>query len=133
MKKDIDFPEVKHVGVCAVPESNEGQTLWKVHVINLLDKTINNVLVAARGYGKQDEETIKTSELRHYFEEIPAQGERPVEVIPNDLIGLNNQYWVSFYIGRKIFDKKFIFLPDTLLEKNLTTLPVLHTQGILIL
>lgn len=133
MKKDIDFPEVRNVGVCAVPEESEGQTYWKVHVINLLDDTITNVLVSTRGYGKQDEEKIKTSELRHYFEEIAAQSTRPVEVIPSDLIGLNNQYWVSFYLNQKIFDKKFIFLPDTLLEKNLTTVPILDTKGILIL
>ena len=30
------------------------------------------------------------------------------------------------------FDKKFIFLPDTLIEKNLTLIPVLEKQGILI-
>jgi hypothetical protein len=44
---------------------------------------------------------------------------------------LNNEYWVSFYIGDKIFDKKFIFVPDTITEKNLTFIPELEQYGVL--
>ena len=133
MKSDIEFPKVEKVGVCAVPHSVDGQTTWKVHVINMLDEAITNVLVSTRGYGKKEEDQVNTSTLRHYFEKVNANSSIGVEVIPEDLVGLNNQYWVSFYIGREIFDKKFIFLPDTLLEKNLVNLPVLDEKGILIL
>lgn len=133
MRKDIDFPKVEQVGICAIPGENEGMTLWKVHIINMMDHPISNVLVSTRGYGKRNKEDIQTSVLRHYFEEINPKSERAIEVIPSDLIGLNNQYWVSFYVGRTIFDRKFIFLPDTLLKKNLTTIPVLGKQGILII
>jgi len=133
MKKDIDFPKVEQVGICAIPQENEGKTLWKVYIINMLDKAITNVLVSTRGYGKHDKQEIKTSELRHYFEEIQPHSDRAIEVIPEELIGLNNQYWVSFYVGRTIFDRKFIFLPDTLLKKNLTSVPILNKQGILII
>lgn len=133
MKQDINFPKVEQVGICAVPHQNEEKTVWKVYLINLLDKTITNVLVSTRGYGRRDKEDIKTSELRHYFEEVQPNSECAIEIIPDDLIGLNNQYWVSFYIGGTIFDRKFIFLPDTLLEKNLTMIPILNTLGILII
>ena len=133
MKSDIEFPKVEGVGVCAIPESKDGQKFWKVHILNMMPTGISNVLVSTRGYGKKEEEKVQTSELRHYFEEIAPMSERAIELIPSDLIGLNNQYWVSFYIDRKIFDKKFIFLPDTLLEKNLTKVPVINQQGILIM
>lgn len=133
MKKDIDFPKVEHIGVCAVPTDEGGQTFWKVHVLNLLDAPINNVLIATKGYGNQAEQQVKTSELRHYFESIPPKSERPIEVIPQDLVGLSNQYWVSYYVNERIHDKKFIFLPDTLLEKNLTHIPVLDAMGVLIM
>ena len=132
MKKDIDFPKVEGISVCAIPENNGGDIYWQVHIINNLDEPITNVLVAARGYGKQEKEEVKTSELRHYFEEIGSLQQKPIEVVASSLIGLSNQYWVSFYIGKTIFDKKFIFLPDTLIEKNLTLIPVLEKQGILI-
>ena len=133
MKHDIDFPKVERVGICAVPASGEEGVTWRVHIINMLNEPITNVLVSTRGYGKKDDEKVSTSELRHYFEEVGSEDALPIEVIPEDLIGLNNQYGVSFYIGATIFDKKFIFLPDTLLEKNLVDLPVLGVKGILIL
>jgi hypothetical protein len=133
MKVDIDFPEVEQIGICAIPEETGEQTMWKVHIINLLGETIKNVLVAAKGYGMSESELVNTSELRHYFDEIAPKSERPIELIPDDLTGLNNQYWVSFYIGEKIYDKKFIFLPDTLIDSNLTRVPVLEKSGVFIL
>jgi hypothetical protein len=133
MKDDIEFPEVNQVGVCAIPKEDMGQTYWHVHLINTRETPITNVLVSTRGYGKRQDEEVRTSELRHYFETIDGKSALAIEVIPNELIGLSNQYWVSFYIDRKIFDKKFVFLPDTLLDKNLTKVPVLDQDGILIL
>ena len=133
MKKDIDFPKVKGVRVCAIPKESDGQTFWHVSLLNMLKEPIDNVLVSTKGYGKQKDEVVKTSELRHFFEKVEAESPQPIEVVPNELVGLANQYWVSFYIGRKIYDKKFIFLPDTLLEKNLTSIELLDDQGILII
>ena len=133
MKNDIDFPKVEKVGVCAIPETDDGKVSWRVHIINLLDEDLTNILVSTRGYGKKDDDKVKTSELRHYFEDLKAHSSRPIELVTPELIGLNNQYWVSFYIDKAIFDKKFIFLPDTLLEKNLIDIPVLNQKGILII
>ena len=133
MKKDIEFPKVENVGIWAPPDEQDGAKAWKVHIINLLDEPITNVLVNTRGYGTINKEEIKTSQLRHYFEAIEPHGERGIELIPSDLVGLNNQYWVSYYVNGQIFDKKFIFLPDSLIDKNMTPLPVLETPGILII
>lgn len=133
MKSDIDFPKVEKVGICAVPHEADGVVTWKVHILNLLDEDIQNVLVSTRGYGKKNDDQVATSELRHYFEDVKAGSSRSIEVIPQELVGLNNQYWVSFYIDKTIFDKKFIFLPDTLLEKNLVDLPIIGEKGILII
>lgn len=131
MNKDIEFPKVENVGICAIP-SEDGST-WTVHIINLHEKPLQNILVATRGYGKQKDNDVKTSELRHFFEKIEAKSSLQVELIPKELQGLNNQYWVSFYLEEQIFDKKFIFLPDTLLEKNLVEVPVVGKKGILII
>ncbi len=133
MKNDIEFPKVEKVGVCALPEKDGGRISWRVHIINLLNEDLSNVLVSTRGYGKKDDDKVKTSELRHFFEELKAHSALSVELITPELVGLNNQYWVSFYIGNAIFDKKFIFLPDSLLEKNLIDIPVLNQKGILII
>jgi hypothetical protein len=133
MKDDIDFPKVDKVGVCAVPDEKEGMKVWVVHVLNMLPGTITNVLVSTRGYGKKDDQEVKTSQLRHYFEEVKSMDTRQVEIVPQDLEGLNNQFWVSYYYNDQLFDKKFIFLPDSLIEDNMMELPVLKQKGILII
>ena len=48
-----------------------------------------------------------------------------------DVFHLNNEYWVSYFIGKQIFDKKFIFVPDSIIEKNIVTIPALGLEGIL--
>mgnify|MGYP006137777005 FL=1 len=133
MKNDIDFPKVEKVGICAIPETDEENVSWRVHIINLLDEELTNVLVSTRGYGKKDDDKVNTSELRYYFADLKAKSSRPIELITPELVGLNNQYWVSFYIDQTIFDKKFIFLPDTLLDNKLIDIPGLDQKGILII
>lgn len=133
MKSDIAFPKVEKVGVCAIPEEKEGMKVWVIHILNLLEEELHNVLVSTKGYGTKNDEKVQTSQLRHYFENLAPHSARQVEIVPEDLTGLNNQYWVSFYIGSVIYDKKFIFLPDSLLHKNMIDLPVIKQKGILII
>lgn len=133
MKSDIDFPEVNDVGLAAIPDEKDGNKHWDVFLLNQKTEKITNVLITTKGFGKHDGRDVETSSLRHYFEELGSGAHQKVELIPQDLRGITNQFWVSFYIGRKIFDKKFLFLPDTLLEKNLTMVPGFDRKGILIL
>lgn len=133
MKRDIEFPEVKDVGLAAFKTEKEEGKFWEVYILNLKPADIKNVLIATKGYGRKDKEQVQTSALRHYFEAIEAGASRMVELIPHDLRGITNEFWVSFYIGNQIFDKKFLFLPDTLLDKNLTEVPGMDRKGILIL
>jgi hypothetical protein len=44
---------------------------------------------------------------------------------------LNNQYWVSYYSGPQIFDKKFIFVPDSIVPDNFTHISLLDKVGVL--
>jgi len=54
-----------------------------------------------------------------------------VETIMPDVFHLNNEYWVSFYVESKIFDKKFIFVPDSIVEENLQPIVELGLDGVL--
>lgn len=133
MKKDIDFPPVEDIAVAVISETNEtGAQDWYVYFLNLKNEDIHNVLVASRGYGIIDDEEIKTSVLRHYFEHIPANSAVKIELIMENVFGLNNEYWVSFYVGKTIYDKKYIFLPESIIRENFTHIPILETQGVMI-
>lgn len=132
MKKDIEIPEVKNVTIAVVREKNLlNQEEWKVHLINNNPFPIENTLVASKGYGEKEGEQQRTSTLRHYLETVPANSSVLVEPIDPTLFHLNNEYWVSYYIGAQIYDRRFVFVPDTICEANLTFIKELEKEGVL--
>lgn len=134
MIKDIKDPKVEDIALAAVPQPNEENEKpdWYIYLINLKEVGIDNVLIASRGYGKKDKEQVETSQLRHFVDHIPPKSYAKIEPIVEDLFGLNNQYWVSFYIDRTIYDKKYVFLAETIQEKNLTDIPLMGAKGVLL-
>jgi hypothetical protein len=134
MRKDIDIPVVKDVAVAVVSETNPetSQDEWNVYLINLKKDRLKGVLVSSRGYGEIANEQRKTSELRHFLDELEPKSFVKIEPIMEDVFMLNNEYWVSFYLDDKMFDKKFIFLPETIREENLIRIPLIDKMGVMI-
>ena len=110
----------------------EGEEAWYVYLINLRDVTLENVLVSSRGYGELEGEERKTSEMRHFLENLAPRSWARIERIVEDVFGLNNQYWLSFYAAGQLHDRKYIFLPDSIQEENFTTVPLMEKRGVLI-
>lgn len=132
MKKDIEIPEVKNVTLAVVRKKNIGEKdEWQVHIINNNDHPIENTLVASKGYGEKDGEQQKTSTLRHFLETVDAKSTMLIEPIDPAVFHLNNEYWVSYYVGNKIHDKRFVFVPDTICEANITFIKELEMEGVL--
>lgn len=132
MKKDIEIPEVKNVTIAVVREKNLlNQEEWRVHLINNNPFPLENTLVASKGYGEKEGEQQRTSTLRHFLETVPPNSAALVEPIDSNLFHLNNEYWVSYYIGNKIYDRKYVFVPDTICEANLTFIKELEMEGVL--
>lgn len=132
MKKDIEIPEVKNVTLAVVREKNLlNVDEWKVYLINSNNFPIENTLVASRGYGEKDGEEQRTSTLRHFLETVGPKNFAVVESIDPMVFHLNNEYWVSYYIGREIHDKRFVFVPDTICEENLVFIKEIEKEGVL--
>ncbi len=132
MKKDIEVPEVKNVTLAVVREKNLlNQEEWKIYLINNNDFDLENTLVASRGYGEKDGEEQRTSTLRHFLETVPSKKSVVVESIDTKVFHLNNEYWVSYYNGPQIYDKRFVFVPDTICENNLVFIKELEKEGVL--
>jgi hypothetical protein len=132
MKKDIDFDPVEGVSVAIATQPNEfGQPAWNVYLLNNNAFELDNVLVTSKGYGVYEGEEIKTSVLRHMFEQVQAKSFVKIEPIDPAIFHINNEYWVSYYIGQKIFDKKFIFVPESIVESNLIDISMLNLRGVL--
>lgn len=131
MIKDIQVPEVRNVTLAIVKEGIKGLEEWKVYLINNNEFPIENTLVASKGYGEKEGEKQKTSILRHFLETVPANGSTLIEPIDSSVFHLNNEYWVSYYIGSQIYDKRFLFVPDTICEKNVIFIKELEMEGVL--
>ena len=133
MKKDIEILEVEGVFVAVVKGTNEAEEVeWNVVLINGNEEKIHSVFVTSKGYTPKDEngESKQTSTLRHFFPNVDSQRYVRVEPIMPELFHLFNEYWVSYYIGDKIYDKKFIFVPDSITEENLIDIPDLGLLGV---
>lgn len=134
MKEELKSPEVKNVSVAVAFEEGVGATIYNVYLINERTEMLENVLVSSSGYGIKvsTNEKIKTSTLRHSLGNIEPRSARLIEPIMEGVFGLNNQFWVSFWMGNKMFDKKYIFLPESIKEENLVDLPFFCLKGVLI-
>ena len=133
MKKDIPFLPVEGISI-AISRFKEtaGEDSWKVYLINKNNFAISNVLVTSKGYGfKEDGEKQETSVLRHHIPNVEAGEYAMIEPITPEVFHLNNEYWVSYFVNNQVYDKKFIFVPDTIVEANLIFIPQINMEGIL--
>ncbi|RZL09449.1 MAG: hypothetical protein EOO62_14045 [Hymenobacter sp.] len=138
MKQDIPFEPVVGVSIAIVPDADslgatlsEGETAtWQVFLLNNNDFPLETVIIASEGYGTQpDGQAVRTSTLRYHFPEVAAHSATPIELIDPAIFHLTNQYWVSYYRDRQIFDKKFVFVPDSIVPANFSRLDLLGGQA----
>ncbi len=124
MKKDLPENIVEDVAMAVVliGETPEVKN-WTVYLVNLKNQALSNVLISSKGYGEKDGKMVKTSVLRHFLGDIDPRSFKGVEAIDSEVFGLTNEYWLSYYIDGVIFDKKFIFLPESIVDENLIHIP----------
>lgn len=130
MLKDIPNTKVENVAIAVIHEGED----WNVYLINLSETDIKNVLVSSKGYiTHEDGLQTKTSELRHALGDVSAKSYAKVEPIIENVFGLHNQYWVSFFVNEEMLDKKYIFLAETIKKENFVNIPIINKKGVMIL
>lgn len=136
MREELKGPKVEKVGVAVVRRLDEnGNKVHYVYLINYRDDIMEGIIVTSKGYGQNVEtgEKVQTSMLRHCLEVLLPNEAAKLEPIMEDVFGLANEYWVSFYVDGKMYDKKYIFLPETISEKNMKEIPLLGLKGVMIM
>ena len=135
MKEGILGPPVEKVGIAVVEEVNEQQErMYYVYLLNMRDDIMEGIIITSTGYGEnvQTGEKIKTSTLRHSLEVLLPNEAAKIEPIMEDLFGIANEYWVSFWVNDTMFDKRFVFLPETITQKNMKIIPLLGQKGVVL-
>ncbi len=135
MLKDIDFKKVTDLAVAVVPDEEGAPTdpeQYKVYLINTGTEPITSVMVSSQGYGTVDGKEVKTSAIRQLIELIGGQQFVAVEIITEELKQINNQFWVSYYQKGELFDKKYVFVTESIQEEFFTSIPLLGKKGVMI-
>lgn len=133
MRKDLPDNAVVDIAIAVVLLSETPEVKnWTVYVVNMKDMQIDNVIISSKGYGEKDGKTVKTSVLRHFIGDLKAKSYAGVEAIDTEVFGLTNEYWLSYYINGTIYDKKFIFLPESIVDENLIRIPIVNKPGVMI-
>ncbi|WP_131538856.1 hypothetical protein [Pedobacter nototheniae] len=133
MKADLPENLVEDIAMAVVLMSETPEVKnWTVYLVNLKNEAITNVIISSKGYGEKDGKPVKTSVLRHFIGDMDANSFSGVEAIDPEVFGLTNEYWLSYYIGSTIYDKKFIFLPESIIDMNLIKIPLVNKPGVMI-
>jgi hypothetical protein len=135
MREELFGPKVENVGVAVVQLLNEESLPeYCVYLLNFREDIIEGIIITSTGYGENVNtgEKIKTSTLRHCIELLLPNEAAKIEPIMEDVFGISNEYWVSFWIDDVMYDKKFVFPPETICEKNLKPIKQLGARGIMI-
>lgn len=134
MKKDIEIPKSVDVFVAAVKEWNEDfqENSWYAYLINNNNEPLEMTIVVSKAYGTIDGEMRKTGTFRHAFKEIPAKSHLKIELLENNVLQLNNEFVVTYFLNNKLFDKTFVFKTNTINDKALSDIPTMKERGVLL-
>lgn len=135
MKEGLLGPKVENVGVAVVQEIDEhNDVMYYVYLLNLRDDIMEGIIITSTGYGENVNtgEQVKTSTLRHSLEVLLPNEAAKIEPIMEEVFGLANEYWVSFWVNDVMYDKKFVFLPETISADKMKIIPILGVKGIMI-
>lgn len=133
MKKDLPDNIVEEISIAIVlEEATPSEKIWNAYIVNEKPQPIVNVIIASKGYGEKDGKEVTTTTLSHFLGDIEAGAYRKIEAMDPQVFGLTNEYWLSYYIDNTIYDKKYIFLPESMVDENLIKVPVVNKPGIVI-
>ncbi|MEP3372419.1 MAG: hypothetical protein ABJL43_13555 [Maribacter dokdonensis] len=129
MKKDIEIPVAKDVHVAMIREWNKEflDKDWNAYIINDRTTPIEMTMVVSKGYDKDR----KSSTMRHGIGDMQTKSFRKIEVVQEDVLGLNNEFFVTFYADNKLYEKRFVFEKNTVKENNLVQIQLIDKEGIM--
>lgn len=128
VKKDIEIPIAKDVYVAIVREWNEEflSKDWNAYVINNRTSQIDMVLVVTRGFDGDR----KTSTMRHGIGLVGAKSFAKIELLQEDVLSLNNEFFVTYYADNKLYEKRFLAAKNSVSENLLEQIPIIEKEGV---
>lgn len=130
MKKDIQIPKVDGVYIAVVHEYNDiyKSQDWNAYIINDKEVDLEVVLIVTSGYSEKK----MTSVFRKKLEVLPKKSYAKIELMQEELFALNNEFKVTFFEGKTMFEKTYLFRKNTINERALQKIPLMDAKGVLV-
>ncbi|WP_293875493.1 hypothetical protein [Flavobacterium sp.] len=134
MKSDINIPKVENVFLAAIQEWSDDfmEKVWYVYLVNDSDFDLESVMVVSQAFGTLDGEMKKTSLLRHVFLKVSSVSVVKIELLETNVLRLNNEFMVTYFIGSTLYDKKFIFKAQSITPDYVEEVPILFVDGVIV-
>ena len=132
MKKDIILPKVDRVDVVVILE-DELTNEYNVYLWNHSEDIIEGIIITSAGFGEDSltGEKILTATLRHSLEVLLPNEVAKIEVIMPEVFGLYNEYWLSFWVNDVLYDKQFLFPPESIIPSKFKLINKFGKKGVL--
>ncbi len=132
MKKDIILPKVDRVDVVVILE-DELTNEYNVYLWNHSEDIIEGIIITSAGFGEDSltGEKILTATLRHSLEVLLPNEVAKIEVIMPEVFGLYNEYWLSFWVNDVLYDKQFLFPPESIIPSKFKLINQFGKKGVL--
>ena len=117
------------VAVARKPADNN--FLWHAYIINTNDYDLSNLLIVSKGYSAPQAPKQDTSILRHSIELLKARSYAVIEPLDPAVFKLFNEFWISYYYNQQMYDKRYIFTPESINEEHLVNIDALELEGVL--
>lgn len=129
MRKNIEIPLAQNVYIVAIREWDQDFLAqhWNIYLANDQPEEFATVWVVSRG---KDKDRLTTT-LRHPLGDVKAKTVVKIEFISTQVLSFTNEYLVTFFVGNKLFERTYVFEPNTISEKNIVSIPILNCEGVL--
>lgn len=130
MKKDIVIPKVEAVYLVVVPEFNIAfkSTDWNVYIVNEKEIAIEMVLIFSKGY----DDSRETAQMRHKIELLPSKSGVKFELMIEEVLVLNNEFKVTFFMDNVLYDKVFLIKKNSVKKSALRMVKSLGKRGVVV-
>lgn len=133
MKKDTPRKIAQDIALAIVRDENElKREVWNVYLLNLKETEIDTILISTRGYGIIEGNNIVRQPKTLSIQQMHPKSYSIIEPIPFSFLSFKNEYWVTFFENGELFEKKYIFLPNSIVNDNFTNVPLLKKVGVMI-
>jgi len=129
MKKDIEIQLVTGVYMAITHDYNKifKTNDWHAYLINDKEEAIEMILIVSHGFDGE----LKTSTMRHKLEKLPAKSGAKIELMQDEVLQLNNEFKLTFFVDNTLYEKTFLFKKNSIKESALRTIKILNKRGII--